>query len=115
MIKMRAGINKKAFFTLFAAITVSGFIVICTLGQSLHQKKVESKLASAASAKAPPAYTVMETEEGICVFKGENPVPYMTLSFDPDLLSEYDRIQLAEGISFASESELRRFIEDIST
>lgn len=112
---MMRSINKRIFFTLFAAITVSGFIVICTLGQTVHRHKVNSKTASVEAAKTPPAYTVTETEEGICVYKGENPKPYMILSFDPMMLSEYDREQLEKGISFSSESELRRFIEDLTS
>ena len=39
----------------------------------------------------------------------------MILSFDPMMLSEYDREQLEKGISFRSESELRRFIEDLTS
>ncbi len=113
--RMMRSINRRIFFTLFAAITVSGFIVICTLGQTVHRHKVNSKTASVEAAKTPPAYTVTETEEGICVYKGENPKPYMILSFDPMMLSEYDREQLEKGISFRSESELRRFIEDLTS
>lgn len=108
-------INRKAFFTLFASVTISGFIVICSLGRTLHQQKIDMKTAAAHAAKTPPAFTITETDGDLCVYKDDNPKPYMVLSFNTSLLSEYDREQLTEGITFKNETELKRFIEDLTS
>ncbi len=112
---MRSKFDKKIFFTIFTAVTISGFIIICTLGQNLHRQKVESKLEAAASDKPAPLYTVMSDENEICIYRRGSSRPYMVLDFDPMLLSDYDREQLRQGVDIYSDSELRIYIDDISS
>ena len=45
--------DRKAFFTLLTAAVVSGFIVICTLGQSVHRTRQAAKLAPQQQKKRP--------------------------------------------------------------
>ncbi len=112
---MKKDINKRVFYTFFAALTISGFIVICTLGQSIHHEKVESKIAAAVTEPAPPLYTVREYNGKIAVFRLGRDDPYMTVDYEPMLLSEYDRTLLSEGIGFYTEKELKIYLQDIST
>ncbi|WP_295069799.1 hypothetical protein [Ruminococcus sp.] len=106
---------KKIYFTMVTAITVSAFMVICTLGQAVRQKKVETRLAAAAIEQDTPEYTVREYGGRAVVFRCGSDEPYIFIDVDMSLLSDVDRQQLSKGISFDTEHELRQFIEDISS
>ena len=88
---------KKIYFTMVTAITVSAFMVICTLGQAVRKKKVREYGGRAV------------------VFRDGSDEPYIFIDVDMSLLSDMDRQQLSKGISFDTEHELRQFIEDISS
>ena len=107
--------DKRVFFTLLTAATVSGFIVICTLGQSLHRQKVEAKISASVPELEQPARTVREYGGRIGVFMGESSTPYRVIDYDVSLLSDLDRQALQEGVVIGSDYELLRFIEDIAT
>lgn len=106
---------KKIYFTVVSAITVSAFMVICTLGQAVRRKKVETRLAAAAIEQEEPEYTVREYGGRAVVFRCGSDEPYIYVDVDMALLSDMDREQLREGISFDTDHELRQFIEDISS
>ncbi len=106
---------KKIYFTMVTAITVSAFMVICTLGQAVRKKKVETRLAAAAIEQDTPEYTVREYGGRAVVFRCGSDEPYIFIDVDMSLLSDMDRQQLSKGISFDTEHELRQFIEDISS
>ncbi len=106
---------KKMYFMLVSAVTVSAFMVICTLGQAVHRKKVETRLAAAAIEQEAPEYTVREYGGRAVVFRSDSEEPYMFIDVDMSLLSDMDRQQLSGGICFDSENQLRQFIEDISS
>ena len=108
-------IDKRIFFMVMAAMTVSGFIVICTLGQSLHRQKVASRTNVSAADLEQPVCIVREYKGRIGIFKGGSDAPYRVIDYDIGLLSEFDRRQLDEGIVMETEYELNRFIEDIAT
>jgi hypothetical protein len=108
--------SMKIFFILFTALTVSGFIVICTLGQVVRHERVEAKLSAVYSSEPePPATIVREYDGRVCVFIGDSTAPYRTLDIDVSLLSDYDRQMLRRGVVMESDEELARFIEDFST
>ncbi|MBP5580679.1 MAG: hypothetical protein J6X85_02630 [Ruminococcus sp.] len=107
---------KKIYFTLIAAVTVSGFLTVCTLGQAVRRRKVETRLAAAATEhEETPLFTVKESGGRAAVFRSGDDEPYLFIDIDTALMSDYDRSMLAEGLYFSSESSLRQFIEDIST
>ncbi|WP_028520856.1 hypothetical protein [Ruminococcus flavefaciens] len=106
---------KQIYFTLVAALTASGFITVCTLGQAVRRHKTEVRLAAAAIEEGEPRFLVRESGGRIAVFRNGDEKPYLLLDMLPSLLSEQDREQLAEGLYFSSEQELRQFIEDISS
>ncbi len=113
--KMGLSMEKRIFFTIFVALTVSGFIIICTLGRSVHYHKVQAKLAAISSESAEPLYSVIEYQGGIGVFRRGSLEPYMKIDLPPQLLSEYDREQLRKGIRIYSDEELKQYIEDLSS
>lgn len=108
--------GKEIFFVLLAAITISGFIIICTMGQTVHRHKVETKTEAIAPAETEaPMYTVREHEGKIAVFRGSVIFPYKIIDFDMSLLSDFDRQQLSEGIALNSDEELRAYIQDMTS
>lgn len=107
--------DKKIFFTLVGSATISGFIVICTLGQTLYYQKVEAK-GSGIIRELPQAdFVVREYEGQLGIFRGQSTFPYKVIEYDVSLLSDYDRSQLAAGISFDEEAEMNIFLEDMIT
>lgn len=112
---MTRSLDKRIYLTLMTAVTVSGFIVICTLGQSIHRQKIANKISVSVPELSPAECIVREYNGRIGVFKGESSVPYRVIDYDVSLLSEFDREQLQEGVVMETEEELRQFIEDIAT
>lgn len=112
---MTGSLDKRIYLTIMTAITISGFIVICTFGQSLHRQKLAMKISEIPSELPVADCIVREYNGRIGVFKGESSSPYRVIDYDFSLLSEYDREQLREGIVIESDRELQQFIEDIAT
>jgi hypothetical protein len=106
---------KRVYFTIVAALTASGFLTVCTLGQVVRRHRTEARLAAAAIEEGEPRFLVRESGGRIAVFRDGGEKPYLLLDILPSLLSEQDRELLAEGLYFSSEQELRQFIEDISS
>ena len=107
--------DRRIFFTLITSVTISGFIVICTLGQSLREQRAEAKAANQPRELERVECIVREYNGRIGVFRGEAEQPYRIIDFNFSLLSEYDREQLREGIIMENEEMLKKFIEDFST
>lgn len=112
---MTGSLDKRIYLTIMTAITISGFIVICTFGQSLHRQRIAVKTSENPPSLPAVVCTVKEYNGRIGVFKGESAVPYRVIDYDFSLLSEYDREQLTEGIVIESDRELQQLIEDIAT
>ncbi len=112
---MKKIINRKVFFTIFTAVTVSGFITICTLAQTVRHNKIQTKFAANVPEIVQPECIVREYNGKIGVFRGTGDKPYKVIDYDVSLLSDYDREELTDGIVMESEEELRKFIEDMST
>ncbi len=105
----------KMFMIIFTAFSASGVLVICSLGRSNHEMRVERKAAAIESNKPVPPYTVREYYGRIGVFRTGHSEPYMYIDADISLMPELDRSQLAGGIAFSSESELKSYISDITS
>lgn len=110
---MKKSINRKIFFVMLTAVAISGFIVICTLAQSVRHKKIQTRFAVNVPEVVQPECTVREYNGKIGVFRGSTDKPYKVIDYDVNLLSEYDREQIEDGIVMDSDDELRRFIEDM--
>lgn len=111
---MKNTINRKIFFIIITAVAISGFIIICTLAQSVRQTKIQAKFTANVPEVVQPECIVREYNGKIGIFRGSADKPYKIIEYDVNLLSEYDRHQISEGIIIESDEELRQFIEDIS-
>ena len=105
--------DKRIYFTLLTAVTVSGFLVICTLGQTVKKERIESRLEAAALEENEPLYTVKEHDGKIALYCRGNPQPFRYLEFNISLLPDFDREQLREGISLYTDEELWTYIQDV--
>lgn len=110
---MKKIFDKRIYFTFLAAITISGFLVICTLGQTVRQERIESKLAAAALDEPEPLYVIREHNGKIALFCYGSSRPFRYLDFNISLLPDYDREQLKEGIEIYDEEELQTYIQDV--
>ncbi|MCQ2491129.1 MAG: hypothetical protein MJ079_06020 [Ruminococcus sp.] len=107
-------LDKRIYLILMTALTISGFIVICTLGQSIYRQKLENRI----SASVTPPSSVCEVREyngRIGLFKSGSSAPYRIIDYNVALMPDFDRDQLREGVVIETDEELRRFIEDIVT
>lgn len=112
---MTRALDRRIYLTLMTALTLSGFIVICTLGQSIHRQKVASRISAEVPELPAAVCEVREYNGRIGVFRSGSSTPYRIIDYDISLMSEFDREQLGEGVVMETEDELRRFIEDIAT
>ena len=107
---------KGIYFIMLTGITVSGFMTICTLGQTVRRHNIETRFAAAAvEQEEEPLYTIRESGGRTAVFRRGAEKPYLLIDVDLSLLSDYDREMLSDGIGFSSESALRQFIEDVTS
>ncbi len=105
--------DKRIYFIFLTAITISGFLVICTLGQTVRQERIESKMEAVALDEPEPLYVVREHNGKIAVFRYESSKPFKYLEFNISLLPDFDREQLREGIELYNEEELQTYIQDV--
>ncbi|MBR2284463.1 MAG: hypothetical protein IJ874_08630 [Ruminococcus sp.] len=110
-------IDRRAFFALLTAAAVSGFIVICTLGQTVQRQRAAAKTEEIyrTPEELGDVYLVREYNGRIGVFRDGGDVPYRIIDYDISLLSDMDREMIAGGVVMTSDEELRQFIEDIAT
>lgn len=112
---MDKNMTKRIFLTMFAALVASGFIIICTLGQNNHRRRTDTKAAAAATEQHQPLYTVIERDGRAAVLRRGSEKPLRYVEADVSLMPELDREQLKAGIGFDSESELERYLQDITS
>ena len=60
-------------------------------------------------------WVIREYENGLAVFRGDSESPYRIININLNLLSDYDRQTLINGIEADSESEINRIIEDLTS
>lgn len=106
-------LDRRIYYTLLSSLTLSGFIVICTLGQTIYRQKAEAKGENPPHSLESVAFVVREYNGELGLFRGDSETPYKTIECDTRLFSEYDRSQLIEGIEFDSEAEVNIFLEDM--
>lgn len=105
--------DKRIYFVFLTAITISGFLVICTLGQTVRQERIESKMEAVALDEPKPLYVAKEHNGKIAIFCWGSSRPFRYLEFNISLLPDFDREQLREGVEFYDEEELETYIQDV--
>lgn len=108
-------IDKRIFFTILTSAAFSGVLVICTLAQNIRNEKIAAKVPSEPAALESVGYVLREYEGKLGIFRGDSENPYKIVSVNLNLLSDYDREELKEGIEADSEEEINRLIEDLTS
>ena len=106
--------DRRIYLMLMISLTISGFIVICTLGQSIQRQKLANRISFSVP-EPVPVCEIREYNGRIGLFKIDSSTPYRVIEYDVALMPEFDREKLREGVIMETEEELRRFIEDIAT
>lgn len=106
--------GKKNYFIILTAAAISAYILVCSLGQTVHRRKELSKHEAAAAHEEQPFCTVKAHEGKLAVFRYGETEPYMTMNVRVSMLPDNDREQFLHGIELYSEKELKQLIEDFS-
>lgn len=88
--------------------------MICSMGQTVHRHRLITKTEAIAVSETD-VYIVREYEGNLGVFRSDSEIPFRTIECELNLLSDYDRLQLEQGIVLADEAELKTYIEDITS
>ena len=121
--------SKKAIVTvLLAGMFLSLIILLLTVAYVINHQRISAE--NAADQLRPQtsetAVTILPTEtamsyclkefgNGLAVFRGDSPDPYMKLNVNLNLMTDEDRVLLKNGITVDSERELKRLIEDFTS
>ncbi|MBR6243566.1 MAG: hypothetical protein IKQ90_08740, partial [Ruminococcus sp.] len=111
---MKKHIKKRIFLTLFAGLSASCTIMLCSMGNTNRVRRIEAKVAEAETETSGPMFRVEEYCGRVAVFAGGRSTPLRYIDADIMLMPEYDRECLRRGIDFMTEDELRRYIADIT-
>lgn len=106
--------GKKNYFIMLTAAAISAYIVVCTLGQTVHHNKAQQKHEAAAAQEVRPICTVREHEGKLAVYRYGETEPYMTMDVRVSMLPSHDRDRFGEGVDIYTETELKRLVEDFS-
>ncbi len=108
---------KKNRSLLFLCIILSSFVLalsIILLTVTLYQPDpaVQNTTQTVSESQKDYLYCIREYEGKIGVFVPGQDTPIQMIETNPELLPEYDRVMLEEGIYLYSEAELRQLTED---
>ncbi|MGN0614147.1 MAG: hypothetical protein ACI4JB_09655 [Porcipelethomonas sp.] len=111
--------RKAAAAVLLAGMAVSAVIIIITISGSIKRQRIRAEnLAEQSVTETQPTevgYYLKEYEGELVVFRGDSKTPFRRLGVSTDLMSEQDKLMLAEGIFAPGEKELKALIEDYTS
>ena len=112
---MRKNMKKRIFLTLFAGLSASCTILLCSMGETNRVRRIEAKVAEAVTEPIKPMFRVEEYSGRIAVFIIGRNEPFRYIDADIGLMPDYDRECLRHGIYFMTEEDLRAYIADITS
>ncbi|MGN1481902.1 hypothetical protein [Porcipelethomonas sp.] len=106
--------------TLLSGMAISMLIIIITVANTVKgQKNRAEKLAQESfiteTQPAAIGYYLKEYNGELAVFRGESETPFKKLGVSVNVMSDYDRELLAEGIYAEDEKTLNILIEDYTS
>ena len=104
--------KRNAVWILLTALTISLVIVGGSLSLSLRQEKSAAQGTTYSEAATEAGYTMRIADGQVGLFREGSGVPYQKLQVPLNLLSDYDRHALEQGITVSDEAALQRLIED---
>ncbi len=107
--------KRKIIWTLLTGIAVSLVIVAGSMTYTIQQSQSMAQEAEPTEAVTEPGYLLRIDNGQLALFRTGSSVPYQRLDMPLNLLSEYDYSQLEQGVTAATEAELRRLVEDYTS
>jgi len=111
--------KKLPVLMLLVSMTVSAVIIIVTVSGSVNRRKIQAEqMAKQTTVQTTPVevgYYLREFEGDLAVFRGTSPTPFKKLGVNTDLMSDYDKVLLENGIFVRTQSELNQLIEDYTS
>lgn len=112
--------TKKVSLTiLLSSMLISAVIIIISVSTSIEKRKIKAqeKLTQVVTQTAPAeiGYYLKEYQGDIAVFRGSSSTPFKIIDVNLDLMDDYDKILLHDGIFVQNQKELNALIEDYTS
>lgn len=104
----------RVVYVILMGVLISAVIVLCAMAQAAQNRKAAAQHEEPATLPQVD-YVLGEYEGHLALFRGEQTAPYQILDMPVQLLSAYDREQIAQGIHVHTEAELRSLVEDFAS
>lgn len=103
-----------ALFMVLVSLMVCAVIVMVPAAHSIEQYKSDRIAQLAANQPIPePGFMIKASGDRLALWREGADKPYRVLDAELWLLSEADRQAVEEGVTVATEEELRRLLEDL--
>jgi len=111
--------RKLSLTVLLTGMAVSAIIIVVTVSSSINRQRIKAEqLAAVTTTQTTPleiGYYLKEYEGELAIFRGESKTPYKRLGVSVNLMSEYDKNLLSNGIFARTQKELNALIEDYTS
>lgn len=112
--------NRRLSITvILIGMAVSAVIIVATVSSSINRQRIKAhQLAKQTTTQTTPleiGYYLKEFEGELAVFRGSSNTPFRRLGVSVELMSDYDRILLHDGIFVQTQKELNALIEDYTS
>ncbi len=105
--------RKNIIYMYITAIAITVVIFIFSMGVSFSNNKTES--VETPQTIYDSGYILGEYNGKIALYRSGSNEPYKKLDFKVDMLTEYDKQMVINGIHLDTEEELNRLIEDLTS
>ena len=104
---------------LLAGMTVSAIIIIITISNSINNQRIRAEqMAESAITETQPVaigYYLKEYNGELVVFRGNSDTPFKMLGVSINVMTDYDKKLLSDGIFAEDEIKLATLIEDYTS
>lgn len=111
--------RKISITLLLSAMITSAIIIIASVSSSVERQKVKAReqLTQTVTETTPAeiGYVLKEYQGDIAVFRGTSQTPFKFLGVNLNLMSDYDKVLLHDGIFVQTTKELNAIIEDFTS
>ena len=111
--------RKISLIMILTGMAISAIIVIVTVSSSINRQRIRAEqLAEQTTTQTTPVeigYCLKEYEGELAVFRGDSETPFQKLGVSMELMSDYDRVLLHDGIFVQTKKELNALIEDYTS
>ncbi len=111
--------RKASIITMLSAMAISVIIVIVTVSNSIEKQRIKAEqqfsMTTTVTTPLEIGYYLKEYNGTLAIFRGESDTPFKKLDVNINLLSDYDKVLLHDGIFVQTIKELNALIEDYTS